>query len=260
MAVSLEQFVENLVRSGLFSAAELSAFQESFAPEKRPKDAQGLARSLNQAGKLTKYQAAAIYQGKTKGLALDEYIVLDRIGAGGMGEVFKARHRTMERVVALKVLPLKAMKSPDAVQRFHREVRAAAKLTHPNIVTAYDAREHEGIHCLVMEYVDGKDLANVLADEGPLPVEQAVDYARQAARGLEYAHEQGVIHRDIKPGNLLVDRKGTVKILDMGLARIGAADTSSDPKGGEPLTASGQMMGTWDYMAPEQAADTHGAD
>lgn len=260
MAVSLEQFVENLIRSGLFSAAELSAFQRSLPPEKRPKDAQELARSLNQAGKLTKYQAAAVYQGKTKGLALDEYIVLDRIGAGGMGEVFKAKHRIMERVVALKVLPLKAMKSPDAVQRFQREVRAAAKLTHPNIVTAYDAREHEGIHCLVMEYVDGKDLSNVLADEGPLPVDRAVNYVAQAARGLEYAHKQGVIHRDIKPGNLLLDREGTVKILDMGLARVGATDTPSDPKGAEPLTASGQMMGTWDYMAPEQAADTHGAD
>jgi len=261
MAVTLGQFVENLVQSGLFSRAELAAFQKGLPPEKRPKDAHGLALELNQAGKLTKYQAAAVYEGKTKGLVFDEYVVLDRIGAGGMGEVFKAKHRTMERIVALKVLPAKAMNSPDSVQRFHREVRAAGKLTHPNIVTAHDAREHEGTHFLVMEYVDGKDLADILAEQGPLPVEQAVDYVIQAAKGLECAHSEGIVHRDIKPGNLLVDRKGTVKILDMGLARIDEPAAPAAPTAdADRLTESGQMMGTFDYMAPEQAEDTHHAD
>ncbi|MFH1919610.1 MAG: serine/threonine-protein kinase, partial [Planctomycetota bacterium] len=215
MAASLEQFVENLIASGLFVAAELAAFQESFPPEKKPYDAQALARELNRAGKLTQYQAAQVYQGKTTGLLLGDCVVLDRIGAGGMGEVFKARHRTMDRTVAVKVLPAKAMQSKQAVERFHREVKAAARLDHPNIVTAYDAGEAEGIHFLVMQYVEGQDLAHVVAGRGPLPVEEAVGYVIQAARGLEYAHRQGVVHRDIKPGNLLLDSEGTVKVLDM---------------------------------------------
>jgi len=269
MAVLLEQFIENLTASGLFSAAELASFQESLPPQKRPKDAQGLARELILAGKLTRYQATMVYQGRTKGLVLGNYTVLDRIGAGGMGQVLKARHRTMDRIVALKTLPPKAMKSPEAVKRFHREVRAAAKLEHANIVTAYDADEHEGIHYLVMQYVDGKDLANIVAERGPLAVAQAVDCIIQAAKGLQYAHSKGVVHRDIKPSNLLLDRQGTVKILDMGLARIlepegtgsfFAEKGACPPAPADSLTDSGQVMGTCDYMAPEQAEDTHTAD
>ena len=174
-----------------------------------------------------------------------------------MGVVLKAEHRRMKRLVAVKMIAGAALKSPDAVKRFYREVEAAAKLKHPNIVTAYDAGEHEGVHYLVMEYVEGKDLAAIVKEKGPLPVAQAVDYIIQAARGLQYAHEQGIVHRDIKPANLLVDKEGTVKILDMGLARVaGLADEDDKDR----LTASGQVMGTCDYMAPEQAMDTHHAD
>ncbi|MFH1919212.1 MAG: serine/threonine-protein kinase [Planctomycetota bacterium] len=188
VAVAIEQFAEYLVRSGLFTAAGLSAFQDSFPPARRPRDAQELARELIGAGKLTKYQAAAALQGKTKGLVLGEYVVLEQIGKGGMGHVYKARHRTMDRIVALKVLHRKAMQSREAVQRFRREVRAAAKLEHPNIVTAHDAGEAHGIHFLVMQYVDGMDLADLVGARGGLPVEEAFDYVLQAAKGLEYAH------------------------------------------------------------------------
>jgi serine/threonine-protein kinase len=258
MAVTVEQFIERLTQSGLMSAAEVSTFQDSLPPDKRPKDVQQLARVLVQHGKLTKYQAQAVWQGKTKGLVFGEYTVLDQIGEGGMGVVLKAQHRRMKRLVAIKVLSSAAMKQAGAVERFHREAEAAAKLSHPNIVTAYDATEHQGMHYLAMEYVEGNDLASVVKEHGPLPVPQAVECVLQAARGLQYAHEQGIVHRDIKPGNLLLDKKGTVKILDMGLARIAGAEAALG--GAERLTTTGQVMGTCDYMAPEQSLDTHQAD
>jgi serine/threonine protein kinase len=258
MAVTVEQFIERLTQSGLMSAAEVSTFRDSLPPDKRPKDVQQLARALVQHGKLTKYQAQAVYEGKTKGLVFGEYTVLEQIGEGGMGVVLKAQHRRMKRLVAIKVLSSAAMKQAGAVERFHREVEAAARLEHSNIVAAYDASEHQGMHYLAMQYVDGKDLATIVKDQGPLPVREAVEYILQAACGLQYAHEQGIIHRDIKPANLLLDKKGTVKILDMGLARF--TGTESALGGAERLTTTGQAMGTCDYMAPEQSLDTHQAD
>jgi serine/threonine protein kinase len=258
MAITVEQFIERLTQSGLMSAAEVSTFQESLPPDKRPKDVQQLARALVQHGKLTKYQAQAVYEGKVKGLVFGQYVVLDKLGEGGMGVVLKAQHRRMDRLVAIKVLSSAAMKQAGAVERFHREVKAAAKLAHTNIVTAYDADEHQGMHYLAMEYVEGKDLATVVRDHGPMGVRQAVECILQAARGLQYAHSKGIVHRDIKPGNLLLDKEGTVKILDMGLALIAGAEAALG--GPERLTATGQVMGTCDYMSPEQAMDTHAAD
>jgi formylglycine-generating enzyme required for sulfatase activity/serine/threonine protein kinase len=257
VSISLEQFFQQLTQSGLLSETEVSNFQQSLPAQQRPTDAEGLARELVQAKRLTRYQAAAVAQGKAKSLVFDEYVILDKLGQGGMGVVLKAEHRRMKRQVAIKIIAPAAVKSPDAVRRFYREVEAAARLSHPNIVAAHDAREYHGSHCLVMEYIEGRDLAAIVKQHGPLPVRQAVECILQAARGLEFAHKRGVVHRDIKPANLLLDREGTVKILDMGLARVAGIGEDAE---GERLTQSGQVMGTCDYMAPEQSLDTHKAD
>ncbi len=257
MTIAIEQFIQNLSASRLIPAAEVASLQKAVKGSKTPPSVHDVAKLLVQNGKLTEYQAAAIGQGRPQSLILGEYVLLNILGKGGMGVVFLARHRLMDRIVALKTLPSAAIK-PDTIQRFYREVKAAARLSHPNIVTAYDAGEQGGTHYLVMEYVVGRDLAAIVKENGPLPLRQAIDYMQQAARGLDYAHKHGVVHRDVKPSNLLLDQEGVVKILDMGLARL-TEELIAAPEAME-LSGKGQILGTIDYMSPEQAEDVRTAD
>jgi serine/threonine protein kinase/N-acetylneuraminic acid mutarotase len=223
-------------------------------------DTRALARELVERNWITSYQADQLLQGRGAGLVLGPYHVLDKLGEGGMGQVFKARHVGMDRLVALKVIPREFVANHVALERFRREVRAVAKLSHPNIVTAFDVGQSGETHYLAMEYLDGIDLARLVQQSGPLPVLNACQYVRQAAVGLQHAHERGLVHRDIKPGNLMVVRPGpdeppVVKILDFGLARF-----ESEAPQGVRLTQLGKVVGTVDYIAPEQAANARTAD
>ena len=254
-----DQFVQQLVESGLLTGEQLQALLDDPSVGQSIDDVPRLARELCQRGILTEFQAQIVYRGLGHRLAVGAYVVLETIGRGGMGYVYKARHRRMNRIVALKTLPKEARQSRDAVRRFEREIETLGKLSHPNIVAAHDAFQASGAHFLVMEYVPGVGLPSLIRDYGPLSVPQAVGWTLQAARGLEYAHRQGIVHRDVKPTNLLCDGQDTVKVLDLGLVRI------CDPKGlagvvDRGLTNCDQPVGTADYMSPEQALDPREAD
>jgi WD40 repeat protein/serine/threonine protein kinase len=231
-------------------------------------DGKDLASELIRRDWLTPFQANSLLQGRGSELRLGSYTLLDRLGEGGMGTVYKARQRNLGRIVAIKVIRKDRIANVNAVKRFRREIRAAAQLDHPNIVRAFDADEIDGNHLLVMEYVEnGIDLARIVKRDGPLPVAVACDYIRQAALGLQHAYERGLVHRDIKPQNLLLASKARnpnesgplcVKILDMGLARLDHAE--DDGGSSTSLTSEGMIMGTVDYMAPEQVIDSHRVD
>ena len=221
-----------------------------------------LSKRLVEQGLITAWQAEKLLQGK-KAFFLGRYKLLDCIGTGGMGAVFKAVHCELGRVVAIKMLSAEVMKNRQAVARFRKEIQAVAALDHPHIVAAYDAGSDKGVHYLVMEYVEGHDLGYLVKEGGPLPVDWSCECIRQAAKGLQSAHEKGMVHRDIKPTNLLVatdpdSGAPRVKILDLGLARF-VTETVKGSKDGS-LTVLGQFLGTPDYISPEQAHDTRSAD
>jgi eukaryotic-like serine/threonine-protein kinase len=175
------------------------------------------------------------------------------IGKGGMGAVYEARHTKLKRTVAIKLLPDRVANEDQAIRRFEREMEAVGGLKHPNIVQAHDAREIDGTRFLVMEYVEGQDLGEMVKAGGRLPGETACRLVREAAEALAYAHEHGLVHRDVKPSNLMLAADGSIKVLDLGLAKIQEQEARD-------ITNSGQLMGTVDYMAPEQGTDSHQVD
>jgi serine/threonine protein kinase/WD40 repeat protein len=248
---------ERLKQCDVLDAARLEEL--ATLPEAQDPDPRALGRVLLRRELLTRFQINLVARGRGKDLTLGPYVLLDRLGEGGMGEVFQARHRHMQRIVALKVIRKEKLASEEAIKRFYLEARAAGQLHHPNIVTAYDAGQAGSTHYFAMEYVDGTDLSRLVRESGPLPAGQACDYARQVALGLQHAYERGLVHRDIKPANLFVSWNtagdAVVKILDMGLARVQSAGGAD-----KALTQTGQVMGTPDYLAPEQALDAHTAD
>ncbi len=260
MAVTLEQFIEYLDEIGFMTADEVYDFLDELPINRQPRSARRLVDAMVEHHRLTEFQADLMIKGKTRRLVIGNYIVQEKIGQGGMGRVYKARHRRMDRVVALKLLPFDARESPDDVVRFEREIRAAARLSHRNIVTAHDADEANGRYHLVMEYVDGPDLLTLVKEQGPLSIEKALDYVLQAADGLAYAHSQKIIHLDVKPANLLLDPSGTIKILDMGLARIDDLISNDDTVPPETLIQNGKVMGTVDYVPPERSTSPEAVD
>jgi serine/threonine-protein kinase len=252
----VDTLLETLAESQLLSAAQLEECRGGLAGFA---DTKALARHLLQRDWLTPFQVNHLLQGKADELFLDNYVLMERIGQGGMGQVFRARHRIMDRVVALKIIRPERLTNPDLVKRFRREIKLAGQLAHPNIVAAYDADEVRGTHFLVMEFVEGIDLARYVEKHGRRPVPQACEWARQVALGLQHAHERGMVHRDIKPANLLLAvKENVVKVLDMGLARLSQGSDAEQTAAG--LTQEGTVMGTPDYMAPEQAEESTGVD
>ena len=253
-----EQFFETLQKSSLLSAEHMSQLRKALDARGNV-DPKALAGKLVERNLLTKWQADELMKGRGD-FFLGRYKLLDHLGAGARGTVYKAQHAAMNRIVALKVMSKQLVENQDAVARFKREVQLAAALNHPNIISAYDAANAGQTHFMVMEYVDGRELNQWLKEYGPLPIQWACEVIRQAALGLQHAHERGMVHRDIKPGNILVagadlNERPLVKILDMGFARALSTD---DEK--LRLTQPWQVFGTPDYMSPEQAESTRNAD
>ena len=239
-------------RSGLIDAQRLEGIMAQVASD----DPQEIAGELIDLGVVTLFQAEQFLLGKWRGFTIGKYKVLERLGSGGNGTVYLCEHQLVKRRVAVKVLPTAKATNPAALGRFYREARAAGAIDHPNLVKAHDVDQDNGLHFLVMDYVDGVSLQELVAKVGPLPAERAAHYIKQAAMGLQAAHQAGLVHRDIKPSNTLLARNGTVKVLDLGLARFFNDDN-------DLLTLKfddQSVLGTADYVAPEQALNSHDVD
>ncbi|MFL5340818.1 MAG: protein kinase domain-containing protein [Gemmataceae bacterium] len=255
---SIDELLELTKKSKVVEDDRLTAYvQQLRNTNSLPTEPNKLAGQMIRDGLLTLFQAEQLLMGKWKRFFIGKYKVLERLGSGGMAQVFLCEHRLMRRRVAVKVLPAAKAEDPSSLERFHREARAVAALDHPNIVRAYDIDADDSggtvLHFLVMEYVDGASLQEIIKRSGPMDPTRACHYIAQAAIGLQHAYDKaGLVHRDIKPGNILIDRTGIVKILDMGLARFFHDEEDLLTKKYDE-----SVLGTADYLAPEQAIDSH---
>ncbi len=234
--------------SGVVNERQLAEIKTKVLQGDYPLDSAALAERLVRDNILTPFQAKRLLSNRPGGLIVGRYIVLDRIGSGSMGRVYRAHHVMMDRVVALKIIAPEIAQNERVVARFQREMKLVGRLDHPNVVRAFDADQINRILYIVMEYVNGMSLGERLKKKGPIPPAEMVDFAAQAALGLAHAHEQGIVHRDIKPSNILLSDDRRVKILDLGLGVLMQADSAATF-----ATADGIAVGTVDYMSPEQA-------
>ncbi len=268
--------VEMMGQCRILDPAQVEEVRRDFAP-RHANDAHGLATELLNRDWLTPFQINRLLGGRGPELLQGSYVLLERIGEGGMGQVFKARNWKLGRIVALKLIRKELLTNPTVVARFRREIETTAQLDHPNLIRAFDADQTDDGLFIVMEYVEGIDLARLIKEQGPVSPAKACDYIRQAALGLQYAHERGLVHRDVKPPNLLLSGMGdrasgiekkafsdptspTVKVLDLGLARLQDAGHMLSLQKSPGLTQTGVILGTVDFIAPEQARDSHSVD
>jgi len=233
--------------SGVLGERQLADIKSKIVKGDYPLDSADLADRLVRDKIITLFQAKRFLSNKPQGLLVGRYIILDRIGSGSMGRVYKAHHQMMDRVVALKIIAPEIASNDRVVARFQREMKLVGRLDHPNVVRAYDADQLNQILYIVMEFVSGRSLSERLK-KGLIPPAEMIDYGSQVALGLAHAHEQGIVHRDIKPSNILLTDERKIKVLDLGLGVLMEADGAATF-----ATADGIAVGTVDYMSPEQA-------
>jgi serine/threonine protein kinase/DNA-binding NarL/FixJ family response regulator len=259
MKPEVDLAIGELVKHGVLHKDEIDSAFEKYPEAASIDDRDALGDFLEQIGLITAFQAGELRNKRIADLAMANYLILDRLGEGGMGTVFRARHKRMRRIVALKVLNPEIQENPDHLQRFQREIETLARLNHPGVIQAYDADFGPSGFFLVLELVEGSDLDGIVRKNGPLPVSEAIDAMIQSAKALQYVHDQGMVHRDIKPQNLMRNRQGDIKVADLGLVRLAEAE-STDDHNKQGLTQQFTIAGTLEFMAPEQAENTSGVD
>jgi serine/threonine protein kinase len=254
-AHTIAEFLAVVRKSGLVAEDRLAAATTPWPDPAGPLP-DDLPQALIDAGLLTHWHVEQLRKGKHRGFMLGKFRLLRMLGVGGMSSVYLAENTTLGEQVAIKVLPTKRVDQSSFLARFEREARTAFRLGHQHLARAFDLEKVGEIRFIVMEYIDGIDLYNKVKQDGPLEVRDAVDCIRQAALGLHYAHGEGLVHRDIKPANLILDHKGNVKVLDLGLA----LPRDDDQEASITREHDEKVLGTADYLAPEQATDSHLAD
>ena len=259
MKPEVDLAIGELVKHGVLHKDEIDSAFEKYPEAASIDDRDALGDFLEQIGLITAFQAGELRNKRIADLAMANYLILDRLGEGGMGTVFRARHKRMRRIVALKVLNPEIQENPDHLQRFQREIETLARLNHPGVIQAYDADFGPSGFFLVLELVEGNDLDGIVRKHGPLPVSEAIDAMIQSAKALQYVHDQGMVHRDIKPQNLMRNRQGDIKVADLGLVRLTESE-STDDHNKQGLTQQFTIAGTLEFMAPEQAENTSGVD